>query len=289
MGGALYNSVSRSVRTTVYQAKSVDQIFEQNSVQKIHPSMDPKGLKFRECRDSEVHPQALPIIIALDVTGSMGKIPYQLIQQGLPTLMSNLVEHGVPHAAVCFIAVGDHKSDRAPLQCAQFESGDAELDMFLERTWLEGNGGGNSGESYSIAYYFAAKHTVSDAWEKRKYKGYLFTIGDEAIHSSIPASALKEIFGADEQVSETMNTDELLSQAKEKYNCFHIALSDDGKKTWKDLLGENYMPLTDYTKIPNMIAAKVVEMEGKNKTEILQEVVKTATVVTSTVDTEEIL
>lgn len=266
MGGTLYSFSSRSIRTADYQTKSVDKIFEQNGLQRVHASMSPKGLKFRECRDSEIHPQALPIIIALDVTGSMGRIPYQLIQEGLPTLMSNLIEHGVPHAAVCFIAVGDHKCDKAPLQCAQFESGDAELDMFLERTWLEGNGGGNGGESYSIAYYFAAKHTVTDAWEKRKQKGFLFTIGDEPIHPNLPASILKEIFGNDEEVSETMNTDELLKQAKEKYNCFHIALSESGKTTWVDLLGENYLPLKDYTKIPNLIAEKVVEMEGKNST-----------------------
>jgi hypothetical protein len=250
----------------MYATKSVNQIFEQNKVAKIHPSMDPKGLKFRECRDSEVHPQALPIIIALDVTGSMGRIPYQLIQEGLPTLMSNLIEHGVPHAAVCFIAVGDHKCDRAPLQCAQFESGDAELDMYLERTWLEGNGGGNGGESYSIAYYFAAKHTVSDAWEKRKHKGFLFTIGDEAIHPSIPASALKEIFGDGEEISESVMTEDILKAAQEKFNCFHLALSGDGHGQWRQLLGEAYLPIGDYTLIPNFIADKVVEMEGKNST-----------------------
>lgn len=286
MGGQLYSFQSRDTRTTMYKAKSVNQIFEQNNVQKIHPSMSPMNLKFRECRDSEVHPEAVPIIIALDVTGSMGRIPYQLIQEGLPTLMSNLVEHGVPHAAVCFIAVGDHKCDRAPLQCAQFESGDAELDMHLERTWLEGNGGGNGGESYSIAYYFAARKTVTDAWEKRKKKGYLFTIGDEPIHDSIPASALKEIFGTAEEASETVTTKSILKEAKEKYNCFHIALSGAGMYEWKELLGENYMSLDDYTKVPNTIAEKVVEMEGKKSTTTPAPV---TTEVSSTTTTEEIL
>lgn len=39
--------------------------------------------KIRECRDSEEHPESLPIIIALDVTGSMGMVPHSLITGGL--------------------------------------------------------------------------------------------------------------------------------------------------------------------------------------------------------------
>lgn len=265
MGANLYNSTSRSVRavTSGFATKSVDQIFEQNRVRKIHESMSPVGLKFRECRDSEVHPETLPIIIGLDVTGSMGVIPHELIKQGLPTLMSKLIEKGVPHAAVCFVAIGDHKSDEAPLQVGQFESGDAELDMFLTRTWLEGNGGGNGGESYSVAYYFAAKHVVSDAWEKRKQKGFLFTVGDEPIHAEIPATAIKEIFGKDEPIEGTVDTSVICKEAQEKFNCFHVALSDRGDKYWKELLKEGYLLLDDYTKVADFIADKIIECVGK--------------------------
>lgn len=38
----------------------------------------------RECRDSEEHPETTPIIIALDVTGSMGRIPHDLVKNQLP-------------------------------------------------------------------------------------------------------------------------------------------------------------------------------------------------------------
>lgn len=281
MGGALYNVQSRSVREldSGYKTKAVNDIFEQNKVRRIHESMSPKGLKFRECRDSEIHPNALPIIIGLDVTGSMGRIPHELIKNGLPTLMSKLIEKGIPHAAVCFVAIGDHKSDQAPIQIAQFESGDAELDMFLTRTWLEGNGGGNGGESYSIAYYFAAKHTVSDAWEKRMQKGFLFTVGDEPIHTEIPATAIREIFGGEEGVESTVTTDAICKEAQERYNCFHVALNDRGEGYWKHLLGEGYLPLDDYTKVADFIADKIIECVGKSyagevKTEVKTEITK---------------
>lgn len=266
MGGSLYSVKSRSIReeTLNYRSAPVNEIFEQNKVARIHESMSPIGLKFRECRDSEIHPNALPIIIGLDVTGSMGRVPHELIKNGLPTLMSKLIEKGIPHAAVCFVAIGDHKSDRAPIQVAQFESGDAELDMFLTRTWLEGNGGGNGGESYSITYYFAAKHTVSDAWEKRKQKGFLFTVGDEPIHSEIPATAIREIFGDAEGVEGTIITETICKEAQEKYNCFHVALSNRGESGWRSLLGEGYLPLNDYTKVADFIADKIIECVGKS-------------------------
>lgn len=38
---------------------------------KCHELMDPKGVKFREARDNPDHPETVPVVIGLDVTGSM--------------------------------------------------------------------------------------------------------------------------------------------------------------------------------------------------------------------------
>src|SRR5690606_5631209 len=95
--------------------------------------------------------------------------------------------------SVLFLAIGDHETDSAPLQVGQFESGDAELDLWLTRTWLEGKGGANSGESYLLAWYFASKFTKLDSLDKRGQKGFLFTIGDEPGLSILPKRAINEI------------------------------------------------------------------------------------------------
>lgn len=257
MGGSYYSSDDRTRRAKSqgYFDKPQQEIFKQS---RIHESLSPINLRFREARDSEAHPKSLPCIIGLDVTGSMGRIPHDLIQHGLPTMMSTLIENHLPDVAVCFVAVGDHKSDSAPLQVSQFESGDEELDRHLTNTWLEGNGGGNGGESYFLPWYFAAKKTSTDAWEKRKEKGFLFTIGDEHCHDSIVATSVKRIFG-DSEATEGHTAVDLLKEAQEKYHVFHLNLGGEAvQESWKKLLGENNIPLRDHTEIPKKIAELIL-------------------------------
>ena len=242
MGGSSYSYSSRSLRSESlgYQTKSRDEIFVQNKKRQIHEQMDPKGVSIRESRDSETHPNSIPIIIALDLTGSMGHIPHELVKDGLPKIMSGIIQHGIPDPQVLFLGIGDHECDRAPLQVSQFESGDEELDMWLTRTYIESGGGGNAGESYSLAHYFAATHCVTDNWDKRKQKGLLFTIGDEPNLKSYPSTALKEITGNGDVA--TFTDREILEKAQEKWDVYHIM---PGKETrgareyWKDLLGQN--------------------------------------------------
>lgn len=242
------------MRGASLSASDTAKVFKQNALGHAHESMSPMGLQFRECRDSETHPQTVSIIVALDVTGSMGKIPKDFVANGLPTMMSTIIQRGTLDASVCFLAIGDHESDKAPVQVGQFESGDAELDLWLTRTWLEGNGGGNDGESYALAWYTAARHTKTDSCEKRNTKGFLFTIGDEPVLPNYPASALKGIYGESEMLQGNITAEQILKEAQSCYNVYHIALGHRGEVFWKSLLGQNYLMCDDYTKIPKLIA-----------------------------------
>lgn len=271
MGYGTYSVSNRFERATTagFSTKPVNDIFEQNKLLRVHESMSSKNIKLRESNDSEAHPNTIPIILGLDVTGSMRKIPHQLIQKGLPTLMSNLIQKGATDASLLFLAIGDHEYDTYPLQVGQFESGDKELDMWLTRTYLEGGGGGNAGESYFLAHYFAARHTRIDSFDKRKTKGFLFTVGDEPFLKTIPASAIREIMGDDEGVQGTINYEDILKECQEKYNVFHIHVlhSDQAKRSfgvWKELLGENCIGVENYENIPNVIAETVIDHSVKN-------------------------
>lgn len=257
MGGTRYDMNARFDRAKKagYASKSASEIFTQNAKRKAHESMNPHGISFRESRDSAVHPNSVPIILGLDVTGSMGHIPYDLIKEGLPKLMGGIIQSGVPDPALLFLGIGDHECDGYPLQIGQFESGDEELDMWLTRTYIESGGGGNAGESYLLAWYFAAFHTRTDAFEKRNQKGLLFTVGDEPCLKTLPASAIREIMGNGQQ---TFKHTELLAEAQKKYEVFHISVLHSGQavnadKGWKDLLGQNCLSIEDYRDVPKVI------------------------------------
>jgi hypothetical protein len=257
MGNTSYCCDTRALRATCldYASGDVDKIFVQQSQRKAHESMLSCGVKFRECRDSEAHPKSVPIIIGLDVTGSMGDIPKNMIADGLPTMMSTMIQNGVEDAAVLFLAVGDHECDRFPLQISQFESGDEELDMWLTRTYLEGGGGGNAGESYPLAWDFAANRVSADHIEKRGKKGFVFTIGDEPFLNSFPASAMAEIYG--EAQASRLTAAEMYKAACEKFHVFHISIEHGYRRAneaWNRLLGQNHIILRDHTEVPKTIA-----------------------------------
>jgi hypothetical protein len=257
MGGTRYDFGARESRAKKvgYASKSAGEIFTQNALRMAHESMNPNGVIVREARDSEVHPNTVPIILGLDVTGSMGHIPHELIKDGLPKLMGGIIQGGVPDPALLFLGIGDHECDRYPLQVGQFESGDEELDMWLTRTYIESGGGGNAGESYLLAWYFAAFHTKTDAFEKRGQKGLLFTVGDEPGLKTLPASAIKEIMGQGQQ---TYTHLELLAEAQKRYDVYHISVLHSGQAInadveWKELLGQNCLSIEDHREIPNVI------------------------------------
>lgn len=255
MGATSYSCDARQLRATSLgyaQTHARDAtVFKQNAIGRVNEGMDPAQISLRECRDSEVHPQAVPIILQLDITGSMGRIPAELIKGDLPHLMGHLIDGECPDAAILFIACGDLFNDSGPLQIGQFESGDAELDHWLTTTWLEGDGGGNRGESYSLGWLFALNMIETDAWDKRGQKGLFISIGDEPVHEEIPVPQLKRLFGAQydkltsgiEHDRHVIKSADVLELIKPKWNVHHIQVGnpryDNHERSWS-MLTEGY-------------------------------------------------
>jgi len=265
MGGGHYDYLSRSTRTKTYTSLSRDELFtsESRRTHKVTQDVDIKG-KIRTCHDMDEHPAAYPIIIALDVTGSMGHVPERLVKRDFPEIMKKVLDAGVKDPQVCFVAVGDHECDSVPLQVAQFEASDELLDNWLTRLYLEGGGGSNSGESYLLAWYFAARHTETHAWEKRHQKGVLITIGDEPNLKTLPQSDITSIFGSGQgPVSDA----QILEEARERWEVFHINLMDYAGKYhstqdyWKQVLGDNLIntQTSDGSDIVDLISKLVID------------------------------
>ena len=159
--------------------------YSDNGATKVHGDLDPRGVT-RECRDSAGHPESVPIAVWVDVTGSMREVPRKL-QARLPALLGLLLRKGyAADPEIMFAAVGDATCDKAPLQVSQFEA-DNTMDDQLGKLYLEGGGGGQQTESYELALYFMARHVDTDAWDKRRHRGYLFVIADEMAYPKVKA------------------------------------------------------------------------------------------------------
>jgi len=274
MGGGFYCATNSATRSMEYSTKTRSEIFSKRT---IDNKMDPKGLRFREARDSDNHPNSIPIIVALDETGSMGFIPEEIVKGGLAKIMGNIIQNGIPDPQVLFLGIGDHECDNHPVQVGQFESADEELDQWLTSVYLEGGGGGNTGESYMLAWYIAARFTETDQWDKRKKKGLLFTIGDEPVLPKLPASAQLKIMGNGKYKDVT--SVELLKEAQEKYEVYHLHIVEGSwgrlesvKSGWKQLLGENCIIVDDYKKVPTIIAQIVAKSQGVKDVNIIDDV-----------------
>ena len=185
----------------------------------------------------------------------------------LGTLMESLIKHGINDAQVLFGAIGDLYSDRCPLQIGQFESGTVELNKWLSTVYLEGNGGGDSHESYGLAWLLAARHTSTDSFEKRNTKNIMFTIGDESNHAIFKANKLKELMGYAE--SEDITDAAILAEAQRTYHVFHIHVNQGSYRDnpnvigyWRKALGERLIICEDYTQIAELIASTVAIIHG---------------------------
>ncbi len=114
MGMGSYSTSDRLKRSEKlgYKTKSANEIFSQHT---INSAMNPHGVRIRESRDSIEHPNTVSIVLALDVTGSMGSIPHHLVKEGLPYIMGNILQNGIKDPQLLFLAVGDHECDNSPL------------------------------------------------------------------------------------------------------------------------------------------------------------------------------
>jgi len=202
------------------EEKTTNELFVRRE---MNPKFDPKYIGNRESRDSEEHPDSTPIIVGVDVTGSMGYLSTQIVKESLNELMQKLYSSPlVPDPQLLFAAVGDADVDDAPLQVTQFES-DIRIAEQLLDLWLEG-GGGDLPEDYELVWYFAARHTDTDSFRKRGKKGFCFTIGDASVHTKLSAEAIRKVFNdpADKDLKSTA----LAEEAGEKYELFHIVIGD---------------------------------------------------------------
>lgn len=278
MGGGSFDQKAWDSYSSVAQTKTQQQTFKSRSIHTTgdaRTSLNPHDIIVRESRDGPDHPDSTPIIIGFDETGSMGFIPDYFVKEGLGILFKEIYDRKPVHdPQILCMALGDAYTDTAPIQVTQFESTNVITDQ-LTNFYLEGNGGGNGGESYCLAHYFAGTKTSCDRFEKRGKKGLLFTIGDEFPHGVqnerglklLTIDQIKRFIGG--EPTRDLTAAECVAIASPQWDIFHIiamegsgsgsSVQDNhGVQAWTSLLGEGHViKLNDHTKLSEVIVSAI--------------------------------
>jgi hypothetical protein len=229
-----------------------------------HQTLNPLDVEFREARDNDDHPLSVPVAVMFDVTGSMKDVPRHM-QETLPDLVDSLRLKGfVEDGQILFGGIGDAYTDAAPLQVGQFEA-DNRVEDHLGNMWLEGHGGGQNPpqESYELALYFFARHVVTDHWDKRGKKGYLFLTGDERAYPQVDAKQVRRVIGDD--LDESIATEAIVREVQERWHLFFVIPAEtahagdkDMRAHWENLIGtENVLDLPNPKGLADLVASAV--------------------------------
>ena len=261
MGNGNYSRLAHQALLHKRAKLSTEKIFRQRE---CHPLMNPKGVRLRESRDGTDHPQSLGIVFALDITGSMGKIPKLIATKQLPAFMQVLIDCQIPDPQLLFMAVGDANYNAAPLQVGQFESTAELMDQWLTWTYLEGGGGGNGMENYELALYFLATHTEMDCMVKRKKRGYLFMTGDEKPYPILSKNIVETVIG--DKLDDDLKVEEIIAEVQKTFTPFFIIpdprRAKKCERTWRDLLGDHVLSLEAAEDVTFAAAGAILLNEG---------------------------
>jgi len=211
-----------------------------------------------------------PVVIACDVTGSMGawiatifsKLPY-LEHEGKVYLGDDM--------EISFSAIGDAFNDRYPLQVQPFTSGIG-LKESLEKIVHEKGGGGTSEESYDLAAMYYANNAE---FPKAIRKPIMIIIGDEGVYSFIAKDQAK--IWAKVELQDQMGVKELFAFLRKKYNVWIVrkpymsttnypsSAESKIQAQWCELLGEDHVvSLPEAERVVDVIFGILAQETGKN-------------------------
>ncbi len=212
-----------------------------------------------------------PLVLAIDVTGSMGDWPATIFSK-LPYLEHEAQEYLGKDLEISFSAIGDYFSDSYPLQVQPFVKG-KELKNSLEKLMIEGGGGGSSQESYDLAALYYGRNVKCPNAIK---KPVLIFIGDEGIYSIIDETAATDLCHVDISDKKKLTPTRVFEELQEKfnvyivrkpYNCDSNSPSSDEvriRTQWVDLLGADHViSLPDPNRVVDVIFGILAEEAGR--------------------------
>lgn len=239
----------------------------------LDPALNPKNV-IRECCDSDDHPNTLPVVIALDCTGSMGSAAVEVAKK-LNGIMTKLYEN-IADVEFMVMGIGDLAYDSCPIQASQFES-DIRIAEQLDKVYFEFGGGGNGYESYTAAWYFGLHHTKLDCWNRGR-RGIIITIGDERLNPYLPMRGRQSglIAALGDSLEKDVETPELFEEASKKFDIYHIHVNhgsdydkENIEKSFKSILEESHFKEATLDNITETIVDIIVDVAENDTNTII--------------------
>jgi hypothetical protein len=154
-----------------------------------------------------------PLIVAVDVTGSMASWPFEIFDR-LPLLFNTLSQYR-EDLEICFAAIGDANCDQWPLQVTTFASG-FDLEQLLASLYGEGRLG-DAPESYGLFAHWVNTHVeIPNATEPP----FLIVFGDVTMHPTIPRAQIAEYLG--DSVGRNVDALKAWQQVARKWNTWFL-------------------------------------------------------------------
>ena len=231
----------------------------------VSKSIDPSGL----VPDSIATDCKAPLVVACDVTGSMGESPATIFSK-CPYLDIESKEYLGDDFEISFAAIGDAYTDDYPLQVRSFARG-TELKKKLKELVVEGGGGGQSRESYELAALYYARHV---SMPKAINPIFIF-ISDEGLYDFVDKQQAKQ--WTHTTLSKRMSFEQVFAALKRKFAVYAIrqpyqktgkdSMSEADKrihKQWASVVGEDHMAfLPDAARIVDVIFGILAKETGK--------------------------
>jgi hypothetical protein len=177
---------------------------------------------------------ANPLIVAVDVTGSMANWPFEIFDR-LPLLYNTLSQYR-EDLEICFAAIGDGAVDRWPLQVTSFAGG-FDLEQLLGSLFGEG-GGGDAPESYGLFAHWVNTHVDLPNLAEPPF---MIVFGDITMHPTVPKQQINHVLG--DQVSRDVDAIAAWQQVCQNWNTWFLRRptgkpGDRVDQQWGQAIGE---------------------------------------------------
>jgi hypothetical protein len=173
-----------------------------------------------------------PLIVAVDVTGSMQRWPAEIFDR-LPLLYQTLSQYRAD-LEISFVAIGDSKCDRWPLQCTSFAKG---FDLETQLKALHGEGGGGDiPESYGLFAHWVSTHVKTPNADRP----FCIVFGDAPMHPQVSEGEVRHYLG--DEIAQPVDSIGTFRQVSRAWNTWFLrrpggTKNDQVDQQWASAIG----------------------------------------------------